>query len=142
MKRISILIIILALASFMLLSIPLAAQYSQEVYQAQKTLKELGYNPGKADGMWGKATERAIKHFQVDTGLPVTGQLDEQTKAKLGIGPSERGIKVRGKRFALVIGNGAYKNIISLKNPINDANDMARALKEIGFTVTKRINAT
>ena len=57
-----------------------AAQFNQEIYQAQKALKELGYNPGKPDGIRGKATEKAIKYFQVDTGLQVTGQLDDQTK--------------------------------------------------------------
>jgi len=37
------------------------------------------------------------------------------------------------KRIALVIGNGAYKKAKSLPNPANDAADMAKALKEVGF---------
>lgn len=41
------------------------------------------------------------------------------------------------QRIALVIGNKEYMNISPLKNPINDANDMAEALEEIGFTVIK-----
>ena len=32
------------------------------------------------------------------------------------------------KKFALVIGNGAYTNIEKLKNPVNDADDMADVL--------------
>lgn len=39
-----------------------------------------------------------------------------------------------GGRVALVIGNGAYKSG-PLRNPANDANDMARALKDCGFDV-------
>jgi ankyrin repeat protein len=57
----------------------------QTVYQAQKKLKDLGYDPGRPDGILGKKTKAAIKHFQRDNGLPVTGKIDEQTKAKLSI---------------------------------------------------------
>jgi formylglycine-generating enzyme required for sulfatase activity len=39
------------------------------------------------------------------------------------------------KRVALVIGNGKYINAGALANPVNDASDMAAALKGIGFTV-------
>lgn len=38
-------------------------------------------------------------------------------------------------RVALVIGNSAYKHATPLKNPSNDANDMARALEKLGFRV-------
>jgi hypothetical protein len=38
-------------------------------------------------------------------------------------------------RIALVIGNGAYLNA-PLKNPVNDAKDMAAALRNLGFSVT------
>src|SRR5262249_51365316 len=39
------------------------------------------------------------------------------------------------KRVALVIGNGAYVNTTPLTNPRNDAEDMAAALRALGFTV-------
>jgi PQQ-dependent catabolism-associated CXXCW motif protein len=44
-------------------------------------------------------------------------------------------------RLALVIGNSAYK-IDPLRNPANDADDMARALQSLGFQVTLRKDAT
>lgn len=40
-----------------------------------------------------------------------------------------------GPRYALVIGNGNYKDLGKLKNPVNDATDMAKALDEMGFQV-------
>lgn len=40
-----------------------------------------------------------------------------------------------GKRVALVIGNSAYAKAPALTTPKNDANDMAAALKAVGFTV-------
>ena len=40
-------------------------------------------------------------------------------------------------RLALVIGNGAYKSS-PLANPVNDAKDMAGALKKLGFEVEEQ----
>jgi uncharacterized caspase-like protein len=37
------------------------------------------------------------------------------------------------KRVALVIGNGAYKNVPPLRNPANDAADVAASLRRSGF---------
>jgi len=44
------------------------------------------------------------------------------------------------RRIALVIGNGAYTSAPALKNPPNDARDMAATLKALGFEVTSGIN--
>ncbi|MGD1987140.1 MAG: caspase family protein, partial [Desulfobacterales bacterium] len=46
----------------------------------------------------------------------------------------ERGIKLHVERLALVIGNSAYQTA-SLKNPLNDAEDMAATLRKLGFKV-------
>jgi len=45
------------------------------------------------------------------------------------------------QRTALVIGNSAYSSG-PLKNPVNDATDMAATLKRLGFNVILRKNAT
>ena len=45
------------------------------------------------------------------------------------------------KRVALVIGNAEYR-FSPLSNPANDADDMAAALQQCGFSVIKTINAT
>jgi len=44
------------------------------------------------------------------------------------------------RRIALVIGNGTYTSAPPLRNPPNDARDMAAALKTLGFDVTSGIN--
>jgi len=44
------------------------------------------------------------------------------------------------QKYALVIGNGQYTNFGSLRNAVNDANDVAAALQGLGFTVDKVIN--
>ena len=46
-----------------------------------------------------------------------------------------------GKRVALVVGNAAYVNAAPLTNPVNDAKDMAEALKRAGFEVFLGLDA-
>ena len=46
------------------------------------------------------------------------------------------------KRLALVFGNSRYNDKAPLKNPVNDANLMEGTLKELGFEVIKRLDAT
>jgi len=43
-------------------------------------------------------------------------------------------------KYALVIGNGAYTNLGSLTNPVNDASDISAVLLSLGFTVDKIVN--
>jgi hypothetical protein len=53
------------------------------IYRAQKKLKQLGYNPGPLDGVWGSKTQNAIRKFQQDNGLSATGRLDDETSRQL-----------------------------------------------------------
>ena len=78
---------ILVMVSFIgiLFFVETAQSYDSKVYHAQKKLKDLGYDPGLPDGIWGKKTKAAVKRFQQANGLSATGKLDEQTKAKLSV---------------------------------------------------------
>jgi uncharacterized caspase-like protein len=59
--------------------------------------------------------------------------VDGPTLVKL----DQPGALPEGKRVALIIGNGGYGDWIGrLENPRNDANDLAAALKRVGFEVT------
>jgi hypothetical protein len=62
-----------------------AADRSRVVYHAQMRLLHKGYSPGPADGLMGKKTRNAIAKFQWDAGLTVTGSLDHDTQAALGL---------------------------------------------------------
>ena len=44
-------------------------------------------------------------------------------------------------RVALVVGNSAYQSTTPLANPLNDARDMAAALKAVGFDVVEALDA-
>jgi len=58
-----------------------------DIQQMQKALKEKGHDPGPVDGVMGPQTTAAIKAYQKEQGLDVTGRLDEATAGKLG-GPA------------------------------------------------------
>jgi hypothetical protein len=55
----------------------------------------------------------------------------------LGIAPGHA-----ERRVALVIGNADYQSTAALPNPANDAQDMAAALKEVGFEVIVETNVS
>jgi len=55
----------------------------EDIRKLQERLTELGYSPGPVDGMWGKKTEAALKKFQEEHGLSVTGKFDTETTKKL-----------------------------------------------------------
>jgi hypothetical protein len=44
------------------------------------------------------------------------------------------------RRVALVVGNGAYQNAGTLRNPVNDARAVAQSLQRLGFNVMLREN--
>ena len=53
------------------------------VMQLQVVLDRLGFTPGVVDGREGSSTRNAIAGFQEAQGLPVTGTLDDETRARL-----------------------------------------------------------
>ena len=73
--------------------------------------------------------------------MPRPGFLAAALLAALAIDPGVAEAQAE-KRVALVIGNSAYKEGGALKNPVNDARIMAAALRELGFQVVARENAT
>jgi hypothetical protein len=52
----------------------------------QSALARRGYYGGPVDGVVGSGTRSAIRQFQYDNGLPVTGQIDGQLAQALKIG--------------------------------------------------------
>ncbi len=56
-----------------------------EVRQAQQRLKQLGFDPGPADGLPGTGTSAALRAYQKQQGIRVTGHLDNRTQQALGL---------------------------------------------------------
>ena len=55
------------------------------VSQIQTKLKNWGYYAGDVDGIYGSATERAVRAFQQKNGLTVDGKAGDQTLAAMGL---------------------------------------------------------
>ena len=65
------------------------------VGEVQKLLMQRGYYMGTVDGMNGSRTRDAIRRFEKDANLPVTGKVDESLIAKIqAADPSIRGDKM------------------------------------------------
>ncbi len=58
------------------------------VRQAQQGLQRAGFDPGPADGLPGAATSAALRAYQRQRGLRVTGHLDNRTQQALGLSSS------------------------------------------------------
>jgi len=63
------------------------AAAKKTIQTAQERLLALGYQPGSADGVMGTRAIAALKKFQSDRSLPVTGQLDRKTLDALDAAP-------------------------------------------------------
>lgn len=68
---------------------PPAGKPNDMVLRAQNALNVAGYNIGVPDGKSGTKTTLAIKRYQTDRSLPVTGKLDSITLAALGVSAAE-----------------------------------------------------
>lgn len=78
--------LLLALAFLVALVLPVAGVRADEsLRKVQKKLQELGYYKGKVDGAPGSMTNAAIRRFQLAQNLKVTGELNHQTLARLGV---------------------------------------------------------
>jgi peptidoglycan hydrolase-like protein with peptidoglycan-binding domain len=63
---------------------PVVAQDRAVIENAQKSLKQQGHDPGTVDGVMGPQTVAALRAYQKQQGLEVTGRLDATTLTKLG----------------------------------------------------------
>jgi N-acetylmuramoyl-L-alanine amidase len=55
----------------------------EEITGVQSRLNNLGYGCGRVDGVAGRKTGEALRAFQAENGLPVTGEADRSTREKL-----------------------------------------------------------
>lgn len=56
-----------------------------DVVSLQLRLQQLGFYGGRADGLFGKSTEDAVKAFQSERGIDQTGTVDAKTAKLLGL---------------------------------------------------------
>jgi hypothetical protein len=95
-------------------------------------LKNVPFSPDSQDKL--KTILNRAKEIETqNTELQARSESSERV-----IPPASPPIKFSGntsKRIALVIGNGEYDEYAQLRNAVNDAQDMAKLLRELGFDV-------
>lgn len=66
---------------------PLASSgdFSELFKAVQERLHELGFDAGPVNGDFGAKTQAALAQFQLARDLPVSGMLDDRTRAELGV---------------------------------------------------------
>jgi len=56
-----------------------------ETMHVEQALQAKGYKTGTVDGVMDDSTREAIRAFQKDNSLPITGNMDDRTAQKLGV---------------------------------------------------------
>jgi len=96
-----------------------APQISDDVVRkAQEALDRAGYEIGTPDGHLGPRTVAALKRFQSDRYLPVTGEIDEATIGALGLGSAAA---------------NALAHVLTLTEPVNALAAFADANRKSGI---------
>jgi peptidoglycan hydrolase-like protein with peptidoglycan-binding domain len=62
-----------------------SATYLEQMKLTQETLRSFGYAPGAINGIMRFETASALRAFQREQGLKITGQANPETLAALGI---------------------------------------------------------
>jgi len=99
--------------------------YNHRIKEAQDYLTNAGFNPGPIDGKMQRDTRKAIKNFQRDNGLKITGFIGTETWKKLGSYKNiiKTGAKVNKKSDPL----GYYSSTLE------GTKELQQALKNSGF---------
>ncbi|HEX8489638.1 MAG TPA: YCF48-related protein [Chthoniobacterales bacterium] len=88
--------------------------------RAQEALIAAGYDVGTPDGAAGTKTVTAIRKFQTDKGIPVSGKLDDATLTALGLGGGVQATTEAGKLPAAVL---ALTDAVNALVPIYEQQD-------------------
>lgn len=65
-------------------NVQLSGLSNQQIQDAQQSLRQEGHSLS-VDGIWGPQTAQAVRQFQQENGLDVTGSLDSETLAALDV---------------------------------------------------------
>ncbi|WP_179131178.1 peptidoglycan-binding protein, partial [Candidatus Entotheonella palauensis] len=64
---------------------PITSDSSEDLATIQRRLADQGFDPGPVDGLMGPRTKKAIRRFQRQNGLTVSGKISDRLKQALGL---------------------------------------------------------
>ena len=82
-SMLSVLPCALLVVTLAMLAVP--AQDAELITKVQSALKDKGLDPGPIDGLMGPRTSRALRDFQIQNDIQVTGEINKETLDRLGI---------------------------------------------------------
>lgn len=102
-----------------------ASPAGPDIRTMQLRLKDLGFDPGPIDGVWGPLTAAAVTAFQRRSGLAETGQLDMRTIARIGATmqprtdperavETEKELAAKGSETIRLAENGRWMGIVGM----------------------------
>ena len=94
------------------------------IYSLQQRLKDLGYYTIRVDGIFGSGTQRAVRDFQANNGLTVTGRADNATQKLL----YSSSAKAAGSGSA-----GSYTTLARSNRYSSAVVTLQRRLKALGY---------
>lgn len=134
-------IVVASVFAFCLWAIPLGAQGSRTVREAQQALKDKGCDPGPIDGINGPRTRAAVRQYQQKESINADGRLGPKTLDNLGVQHGSAGtefneasenMKHSYSKGGKEIGHGAKEMGSDLKH-----GDVVEGAKDIGKGVGK-----
>jgi len=125
--------------------VPSASAHNRgETKKVQETLRDRGFYTGPVDGMMGPQTRAGIRQYQQAESLPVTGHLDNDTAAKLGVGPETAGGEFKASGEAVGTGGKGVGHEMKEGKPIAAGKDLGEGIgkggKDVGKGVAKAVS--
>ena len=129
--------------AFCVCAIPLMAQGSRTVREAQQALKDKGYDPGPIDGINGPRTKAAVRQYQGKENIDSDGRLGPKTLDSLGVKHASAGtefsaagenVKHSYSKGGKEIGHGAKEAGSDIKH-----GDVVGGAKNVGKGVGKGV---
>lgn len=114
-----------------------------DIKKVQETLRDRGFYTGRVDGVMGSHTREGIREYQKAENLPVTGRLDAQTAAKLGVEEESVGGTFKGAGQEVGRGGQEVGHEMKKGKPVAAGKEMGKAVgragKKVGSGVKKAV---
>jgi peptidoglycan hydrolase-like protein with peptidoglycan-binding domain len=112
---------------------------ANNIKKAQEALRDKGYYSGQVDGVFGPQTQAGIRQYQKSENLPVTGNLDNETAGKLGVGPESIGGSFKGAGQEVGKGGAEMGHEMKKGKPVAAGKEMGKSVGRAGNKVGQAV---